>query len=55
MYLVEVYRRYHGELAGAIVDNLGVKLCYTPIPVGGVHLAAKRVLERFGICSMVDE
>jgi len=43
------------ELAEAIVDNLGVKLSYPPVPVGGVHLAAKRVLESSGICSMGDE
>jgi len=43
------------ELAEAIVDNLGVKLSYPPIQVGGVHLAAKRVLESSGICSMGDE
>jgi len=43
------------ELADAIVDNLSVKLSYPPIPVGGVHLAAKRVLKSSGICSMGDE
>ncbi len=43
------------ELADAIVGNLGVKLSYPPISVGGVHLAAKRVLESSGICSMGDE
>ena len=43
------------ELADAIVANLGVELSYPPIPVGGVHLAAKRVLDSSGICSMKDE
>jgi UDP-N-acetylglucosamine:LPS N-acetylglucosamine transferase len=43
------------QLADAIVDNLGVKLSYPPIPVGGVHLAAMRVLERSGIYYMRDE
>jgi hypothetical protein len=43
------------ELADSIVDNLGVKLSYPPIPVDGVHLAAKRVLKSSGICSMGDE
>jgi hypothetical protein len=43
------------ELADAIVDNLYDKLSYPPIPVGGVHLAAKRVLKSSGICLMGDE
>jgi hypothetical protein len=43
------------ELADAIVGNLGVELSYPPIPVNGVHLAAKRVLENSGICPVRDE
>jgi UDP:flavonoid glycosyltransferase YjiC (YdhE family) len=43
------------ELANAIVTNLGVKLSYPPIPVNGVLLAAKRVIERSGICSTGDK
>jgi hypothetical protein len=43
------------ELANAIITNLGVELSYPPIPVSGVHLAAKRVIERSGICSTGDE
>jgi UDP:flavonoid glycosyltransferase YjiC (YdhE family) len=43
------------ELAEAIMDNLGVRLTYPAIPFGGVHLAAKRVVECSGICSIGDE
>jgi len=43
------------ELAEAILGNLGAKLLYPPIPVGGVHLAAKRVLMSSGIYSMGAE
>ena len=43
------------ELAEAILGNLGAKLLYPPIPDGGVHLAAKRVLMSSGIYSMGAE
>jgi hypothetical protein len=36
-------------MADAIEANLGVKVSYPEIPMSGVHLAAKRILERAGI------
>jgi predicted glycosyltransferase len=37
------------EMAEAIAANLGVGVFYPEIPVQGVHLAARRILERAGI------
>lgn len=37
------------DMADAIVANLGIKVSYPEIPVGGAHLAARRILERAGI------
>ncbi len=42
-------------MADAIVAHLGVKISYTEIPVGGVRLAARRVLERAGIYDVQHE
>jgi UDP:flavonoid glycosyltransferase YjiC (YdhE family) len=40
------------QMADAIVANLGTKVSYPEIPTGGVHLAAKRILERSGFRDM---
>jgi len=37
------------DMADAIITNLGVKVSYPEIPVQGVRLAARRILERAGV------
>jgi UDP:flavonoid glycosyltransferase YjiC (YdhE family) len=42
------------EMADAIVANLGVTVSYQGIPARGVHLAARRILERAGITDLEE-
>jgi UDP:flavonoid glycosyltransferase YjiC (YdhE family) len=43
------------QMADAIVANVGAKVSYRSIPAEGVRLAARRVLERAGICEAEHE